>query len=162
MSTAVRQDNSLATCPQVLRGLGERYASRSFCNCSIVDAEFLKYLHSDADNASTSDITGALGLRWMPTDIRNQVASDLDTITCEGETLLITRPGRRGDLIATQLMLTLDCHTVPTTLPQAVADAALALTIIGLIICVLCGIFVWLFHRRTAVRTVRCFARLNC
>ena len=131
VEAAVLQDNTPAPCSNALRGLqflrfvlsGQPEA----CNCNDISI-------ADADDTTTVDVAPSIGVSWFPPAIREPLLTQLNYVTCDGETMLITLP-------------------VNAVMPSAVTSTVTAITAIGFTFCGLTLAFVYTFHRRTAVRT---------
>ena len=130
--TATRQDNAASTCTTTTLAL-----------------QFLAFMHSDAMNPSTPDISPFLGIEFFPAQTIEQTVAKLDMVTCNEQTLLITLAGKLG---VRTFALTLLLLAVSSPIPQGVASAALALTVMGVLACALTVVFINIFSRRTAVR----------
>lgn len=115
--SAVLKENSGWPCSNVKRGL-----------------QFLEYIHSDADRPETGDIAQAMGIQWLAAPVRQATQAALEAVTCDGDTLLVTRP-------------------VAVKISSAVASACLAITVVGCIFGALTMLVIWVFHRRTTFRS---------
>jgi hypothetical protein len=88
---------------------------------------------SQSSTAATSLIAEQLGALWAPPSIRALVQARLNSITCEGETILVTLP-------------------VDHRLGVPLESALLGISVIGICIIALILCFLYFFHLRTTIK----------
>jgi hypothetical protein len=141
--TLVRPDNSESVCDNTAAALkflqylhaqtssSAEVAASLFANDALSEAAMAQF---DALSlVSSTDVADQNGLQWMPPQIRALVQVRLQTVTCEGETLLVTLP-------------------VPHRLGYDVESSALAISIIGYVLAAVMLCFLYFFHLRTAIK----------
>jgi hypothetical protein len=88
---------------------------------------------ASASLARTSLVAEQLGALWSPPAIRSLIQAKLKTVTCEGETILVTLP--------------ID-HRIGIPLESAL----LGITILGICLIALMLCFIYFFHLRSAIK----------
>jgi heme/copper-type cytochrome/quinol oxidase subunit 4 len=144
--TAVRLDNTEDVCTNTARALkflqylhGQTSPTAelaaSFFATTNVDALTAAALAGFAANGlvASTDVADQIGLQWMPPNIRGIVQKTLQTITCEGETILVTLP-------------------VPHRLSDDIEATGLAISIVGFVLVAILLCFLYFFHLRTAIK----------
>jgi hypothetical protein len=98
------------------------------------DSDLLASLaSSDLGLSHSSDVAEGLGVLWQPPAVRAMVQRKLRSITCDGETILITLP-------------------VDYRISTGVESAALGITILGSVLVGLTLCFIYFFHLRTSIK----------
>jgi heme/copper-type cytochrome/quinol oxidase subunit 4 len=97
------------------------------------DTDVSVTISADATLVKTSQVAEEMGVMWFPPDVRTLVHKKLQTVTCDGETILVTLP-------------------VDHRVSDEVQNAALAITILGACVVGLILCFLYFFHLRSAIK----------